>query len=126
MKKPQTLWACSVFILGLVFILHAQETETTDIQVEPLPFTGWDVASFSVFSEEQTAALVSLLDETPVIPFSSLSPDQFFGNFYSLQNPDWPPLPGNISGSSVWKISGPENAFLLNDVDHDYLAPIQK
>lgn len=34
MKKTQIAWACIVFTLGLLFILHAQETTPTDSIVQ--------------------------------------------------------------------------------------------
>src|SRR5712671_3579515 len=100
MKKPQTLWASIVFILGLIFILHAQEAEMTAIQVEPLSLKSTDLQTFNSLSEAQVTALMSALDATPTISADDLPGS---GTFWSLQNPNFPPFPGNINQLPVWQ-----------------------
>jgi hypothetical protein len=40
------------------------------------------------------------------------------GNFYSAQNPNWPPLPGNVWELSAWDLG--DGFYLLNDLDLNY------
>ena len=111
-----------IFILcGFIVLLnlvHAQEVEMTAIHVQPLSLTPTDLQTFRSLSEAQMTALVSALDATPTIPAESLPRS---GTFWSLANPTWPPLPGNINRLPSWQIDD-GNAFLLNDVDFDYAA----
>jgi hypothetical protein len=40
------------------------------------------------------------------------------GTFYSAQNPNWPPLPGNLRNLPAWDLG--EGRYLLDDLDVDY------
>ncbi|MGA3285310.1 MAG: hypothetical protein ABSD57_12745, partial [Verrucomicrobiota bacterium] len=42
------------------------------------------------------------------------------GTFYSVQNPKWPPLPGNINNLPAWDLGN--GIWLLADQDFDYAA----
>ncbi len=54
--------------------------------------------------------------------FPYLPPEEqgSIGIFYSVQNPDWPPLPGNIHQLPAWAIDS--QTFAIDDLDYDYSA----
>jgi hypothetical protein len=112
MKKSPAMRVGIVFVLGLVFLLHAQEAA-------PLSLTPADVATFSSLSEAQLAALVSALDETPTF---AVEPGTN-GTFWSLQNPGSAPLPFDSSDSGVWLMS--DGSYLLDDLNFNYQAAAQ-
>jgi hypothetical protein len=122
MKLTKKLLAGSLMLGGFIalsILLHAQEAEMPSIQVEPLSLTPSDLKSFPSLSEAQAAALASELDATPTI---SADEQPRSGTFWSLANPKWPPLPGNLYGFPVWLMDS-GNAYLLDDVDFDYTTP---
>jgi hypothetical protein len=47
-----------------------------------------------------------------------LSPEDIppIGNFYSAQNPDLPPLPGNFAGLPAWDMGN--GNYLVDDIDY--------
>jgi hypothetical protein len=79
--------------------------------------TATDVYQLRSYSDEQLQAFVTVLAATPSIPADALPYGGRSGNFFSLQNPSWPPLPANINGNSVWQGNG---VYLLNDLDFNY------
>jgi hypothetical protein len=93
----------------------------TPVRAEPFSLTAEDVWSIRTLSDEQLTTLVNALAATPTIPMASLPRGGIVGTFWSLQNPNWPPLPFDSSGSTVWQMS--DGGYLLNDVDFDYNAP---
>ncbi|HXI72514.1 MAG TPA: hypothetical protein VNN22_19395 [Verrucomicrobiae bacterium] len=121
MKLIRKLRAGSFVVGGFVALLgllHAQETETMAIQIEPLSLSSSDLPTLKTLSDSDLATFLSELDSTPTIPADALPR---CGTFWSLANPTWPPLPGNMNGLPVWMLSG-GNGYLLNDVDIDYAA----
>lgn len=118
MKKLQILWASIVFILGLIFILHAQEAEMTAIHVGPLSLKVTDLPTLKTLSDAELETFLNALDATPTIPAEALPRS---ATLWSLANPTWPPFPGNVNHLSAWTIDE-GNAYLLNDVGFDYQA----
>lgn len=92
--------------------------DATSAQAEPLVLNTADMATVQTLSDTELAALISALDATPQIAYDAL-PNNTVGTFYSLQNPEWPPLPGDVNGLPVWQMNG---FYLLNDVSFDYSA----
>jgi hypothetical protein len=110
-----------LFILGglvaLLNLLHAQEAETmATIQVQPLSLSGTDMPTLKTLSDAELSTFLNELDATPMISADAI-PES--GTFWSLQHPDWPPLPGNAIGAPVWQM---QDSYLLDDVDYDYSA----
>jgi len=104
------------FIVLLGFV-HAQETATS-IQAGTISLTGTDVAMFKSLSNAQLETLVNALEAMPTVSADSLPRGGMTGTFYSLQHPEWPPLPCDMNGSLVWKLGG--GSFLLNDLAVNY------
>jgi len=91
----------------------------TPVQAEPILMNFEDVSVLRKLSDVQLAAFINVLDATPQLPCAALPRNGMLGNFFSLQHPDWPPLPMNSSQSSVWQMDG---FYLMNDVNFDYDA----
>ena len=89
------------------------------LQSGPLSLSVTDVITFKSFSDDQLAALITVLDATPQIPCADLPRRGMMGNFFSLEHPEWPPLPMDSSHSPVWPING---GYLVNDVNYNYDA----
>jgi hypothetical protein len=68
----------------------------------------------------QTA--LTLLQSDPPVPMASVPKNELGGvsgiGFWSLQNPDWPPLPGDTIGMNVWPIGS--GSFVLDDTQYNY------
>ena len=76
-----------------------------------------DFYEIKSYSDAEFRAFLGLLAETP-----TLAPDQLprgGGGYFSLQHPNWPPLPVDINRNRVWQADG---IFILDDVDFDYAA----
>src|ERR1035437_8233091 len=91
----------------------------TQVQGGVMAMNATDMLSVRLLSDEQLTDFVDALDATPTILFKNLPRNQRVGTFYSLQHPNWPPLPANTSQSPVWQM---KNFYLLNDVGYDYTA----
>ena len=66
--------------------------------------------------------LVAVVSEPPVSfdTFKQLPRKQNIGTFWSMQNPNWPPMPGDMLGLPVWEISA--GRFIMDDRNVDYAA----
>ena len=93
------------------------------IKVEPLSLKATDMRSLKTLSDAELEIFVNVLDTMPTISFDDLPLNERAGTYYSLQHPEWPPLPGNMIHAAVWRM---ENFYLLNDVTHDYQTPAIK
>jgi len=58
--------------VALLGLLHAQETETTAIQIEPLSLKSSDLPTLKTLSDADLAAFWSDLDAIPTIPADDL------------------------------------------------------
>jgi hypothetical protein len=54
------------------------------------------------------AAIVAAVAQTTPIPAQSIPQ---FGTFYSAQNPNWPPSPGNFNNLAAWSLG--DGAYLI-------------
>jgi hypothetical protein len=79
-----------------------------------------DFYEIKSYSDAEFRAFLGLLAETP-----TLAPDQLprgGGGYFSLQHPNWPPLPVDINRNRVWQADG---IFILDDSDFNYAAADQ-
>ena len=93
------------------------------VQAEPLSLNVADVTKFRWLSDAQLAALLKLLAATPTIAVEDLPGKGRGGTYYSLQHPEWPPLPGDTSFSPAWIIGSTgaiDKTYLLSDLDFSY------
>lgn len=79
-----------------------------------------NISSISSWSDDQLTTLVNVLDATPIISASDLPRGGVGIACWSLQNPNWPPLPGNTIGVDAWLMS--DGNLLLDDLNFDYDA----
>lgn len=56
------------------------------------------------------------------VPAMSAESAPRVGTFYSVQNPNWPPLPGNPKSLPVWNLG--DGTWLLDDRNEVYSAPL--
>ena len=103
MKKSVAIRAG--IVLGLIFILPAQEAAAQDQSVQAL-------ADLDV--------MLQALEATTPVPANSLPQT---GNFWSAQHAPgsreaWPPLPGNMLGLEAWPLGN--GVYLLNDTNVNY------
>ncbi len=68
-------------------------------------------------SADDLAVMLQAVEQTKPLP-AIAAPS--LGTFYSVQNPDWPPLPCNPNGLPVWNLGG--GTWLLDDGSFDYSA----
>ena len=116
-KYSVTLGALVSAVLLIIVGAHAQSTtDSTTAGTEPITMSAADMALLQGLSEAQLAAFISALDATPEIAYTNLL-NRGAGTFYSLQHPDWPPLPADLTGSPVWPMKGFD---LLNDIYFNY------
>jgi len=130
MKKLKQLGKFGVGLLTLALIggngVQAQESgdSLSSINLSSitangvLTLNGTNVSTIGQLTDLQLNVLVNALNATPTISADSLPSG---GTFWSLQNPGFPPLPVDTSGSAVWPMA--DGSLLLNDVDYDYSAP---
>ncbi len=95
MKKLRLISAGLVFILAFAFILHAQETTTSDFDVE-----------------------LQALEATTPTPYSQLPDISETHGFYSAQNPDWPPAPADVLSVPAWPLG--DGFFAMDDLNVNY------
>ncbi|MGA2245884.1 MAG: hypothetical protein ABSH48_12855, partial [Verrucomicrobiota bacterium] len=97
---------------------QAQETTATlspPVTVQSLGLSGTNILSLGSLSDQQLSVVVNALDATPTIPVTDLPSS---GTFWSLQEPNFPPFPGDLIGVGGWQLA--DGSFLLDDVDYDY------
>ena len=110
----------TAFIIGLQF-LHAQST-TLPIRPGPISVGMTNITTLESLTDAQLALLIRELAATPTITPGNLPGAGRAGNFYSLQNPEWPPLPADVRQVPVWDFGN--YFFLLDDLDVNYATPL--
>ena len=108
-------------IIVPISLLHAQQT-ATPVQggaISLATLANEDVSGLTDFEVELKA-----LELLPTTPASQL-PD-FSHGFYSVQHPEWPPLPADTSHVAAWNMG--EGFFALDDrlVNYNALAKTKK
>ena len=86
---------------------------------EPIELNPGDLQELRHLNNTQLAAFLGSLSVTPLLPFNNQLRHGMVGTFYSLQHPDWPPLPANFASSAIWQMNG---FYLMNDLTFDYVA----
>ena len=79
--------------------------------------------SLNLKSVGDVQTMLEAVQSQPPSPFALLPKNrrgQVFGGFWSLQNPYWPPLPGNVWGLDSWPLGN--GNFILDDRQVDYDA----
>jgi hypothetical protein len=79
---------------------------------------GKSIQSLHSMSTDDLTAMLQAVEETT--PLSAETMPNANG-YYSSQNPDWPPLPGNPNGLSLWPLG--DGTCLLDDRQYDYSVP---
>ena len=66
--------------------------------------------------------MLEVMQSQPPVPLASLPEEPAYGGYWSLQNPYWPPLPGDITGLglNVWPLGN--GNFIIDDSQVDYAA----
>ena len=82
-------------------------------EVQALALTAADMPALKQLTDAQLSALINALDATPTIPYTALPRNGMAGTYFSLEHPDYPPLPGDINQADVWPMDG---FYILNDV----------
>jgi hypothetical protein len=107
MKSIRRFSLGGLVLAASLYFVHAQQTATVSMPDEPVSET----------SEAMSVMLQALEQTTPLSP--SLLPEDIHG-FYSVQHPEWPPLPGDMFGLNVWPLGN--GLFALDDRNVDYVA----
>jgi len=89
------------------------------VQYEPISMNSTDMWSLLELNDAQLEAFLGGLSVTPQLPTNALPRNGAVGTFFSLQHPNWPPMPGDVNGQPVWQMNG---FYLLNDLNFDYAA----
>ena len=110
----KTISLLFTFILGLLLscqFLHAQSVTVAK-------------ATDAFDSATDLKALLEALATVEPVAFDSLPKnrrgDVFATGYWSMKNPNWPPLPANFYGLDVWPIGG--NLYVIDDRKIDYDA----
>jgi hypothetical protein len=106
-----------IVILGVACqSAYAGET-LMPVQSNPISLSVTKITTLESLTDAQLEQLIRVLAATPtILPEAGRA-----GNFYSLQNPDWPPLPGDIRQLPVWDFGN--YFYLLDDLDVNYAMP---
>jgi hypothetical protein len=119
MRKGGFILWLAICLVGWLASLPAQDSFCSQPGERATLFlSGADMPDLQTLTGGQLQAFVNILAATPTISPNVLPAGGQAGNFYSLQHPNWPPLPGDINGQSVWKMTG--GGWLLDDFDFDY------
>ncbi len=89
------------------------------VQAVPIAVSVEELPSLRKLTDAQLGVFLDALDVTPQIPCASLPRNGQLGNFFSLQHPEWPPIPIDTSHSPVWQMN---DFYLMNDLTYDYDA----
>jgi hypothetical protein len=123
MEKRLGILAGMVFVLGLIFILHAQETAAT-VQGGAASTADWQTAS-------DLAVMLTAIEQTEPVPADAITKNPGMGvAYWSAQHApgtaqEWPPLPDPNMGVSsrnfsLWPLG--DNQFLIDDLGYNYSA----
>jgi alpha-tubulin suppressor-like RCC1 family protein len=101
-----------IVVLGCLCLLgweitHAQEWAGPSQSSQASSLSDWEV-------------MLQAIEQTTIIPPSSLPQGGTVGTFWSAQNPIWPPLPSDVLGLDVWSLG--DGSYVLNDTNVDYTA----
>ncbi len=106
-------------IIGLHF-LYAQDT-MIPVQSGPISLGVTNITTLGSLTDAQLEQLTRVLAATPTVLPGVLPSGGMGGTFYSLQNPEWPPLPADVRQLPVWDFGN--YFYLLDDLDVNYATP---
>jgi len=89
------------------------------VPYEPITINPGDLHELFQLTDPQLEVFLGELSVTPQLSTNALPRRGMSGTFYSLQHPNWPPLPGDMHGLPAWQMNG---FYLLNDLNFDYTA----
>ncbi len=92
-------------VTGLVGVIITTSTMGKDF---PSPITQGETLQY----------LLENISSTPPVPFESLPKKQQYIAFWSFQNPQWPPMPGNFYDLPVWNLG---DSVLIDDRKFNYV-----
>jgi hypothetical protein len=101
MKKPYAILVGVISILGLIFILRAQDTATMDAT----PVTGMS----------DLEVMLQAVESVPPMPAEDATNGSTFyaAQHYPGSTEPWPPLPGDVAGLPAWDLG--DGIYLLDD-----------
>jgi pimeloyl-ACP methyl ester carboxylesterase len=120
-----------IFLLSVLNVGRAQETADSFSSINlsemantsgVLALNSTNILALKAWTDDQLSVLAEALGEVPTIPVSSLPRAGLVGTYWSLQQPDLPPLPGDTIGVNAWPMA--DGSFLLDDLNFDYNAPL--
>ena len=118
--SPRALAVISVVaIIGLLLVCGQAAGWST--QDEANSITATNIQSILSFSDMELAKMMEVLAAQPTVALEDQPREGRVGTFFSLQHPEWPPLPGNLPSLPAWDL-GDDN-FLIDDLDWDYAGP---
>jgi len=91
-------------------------------QYEPILLNPGDLQELPRLTTPQLEAFLGSLSVTPLLSTNALPFKGRGGTFYSLQHPNWPPMPGDMRGLPAWKMNG-SGVYLMDDLGYDYNPP---
>lgn len=124
MKKSLKTWLVICAVAGAASIAHMLHAAVgaAAIKSTTLPLSATNIALLNSLSDDDLGTLMAALANTPTISAELLPRSGLGGTYFSLQHPNWPPLPGDMTGVPVWQLSG--GCYLLNDLEVIYGTPL--
>lgn len=111
------------FSLALLLLATTRTSSARELlkeEASPLVMTVTDLPELRKLSDTDLNNFVKVLAAIPQIPYEQLPRWNEFGGYFSLQHPEWPPLPGNINHEGACRM---EDFYLLDDLGFNYDAP---
>ncbi|MGA2801004.1 MAG: hypothetical protein ABSE97_01315 [Verrucomicrobiota bacterium] len=106
-----------IVILGVACQSAYAGGTSMPIQSSPISLDVTNITTLQSLTDAQLEQLTRVLAATPtILPSAGRA-----GTFYSLQNPEWPPLPADVQQVPVWNFRN--YFFLLDDLDVNYATP---
>jgi hypothetical protein len=104
--KKSVVIAAILGVVGItgLMLAHAQESSVSE-----------QGGAIDWSSTTNLAEMIQAIEQVPASPADSVPQ---YGAYFSAQNPNWPPLPGNMFSVPVWNIGGGD--YLLDDLSVDY------
>jgi hypothetical protein len=112
MKTFQRLFTFGAGLVLSFQLLHAQQLAGTKVRD-------------ALDSATDLQAMMEALASVPPVPLAKLPKEKSKSvGYWSMQNLQWPPLPGDIFGLDVWPLG--EGVYVLDDRKFDYAALTKK
>ncbi len=122
MKTLSRVLLAGIVILGVACQSAYAGGTSMPVQSSPISLGVTNITTLGSLTDAQLAQLIRVLAATPTITPGVLPGGGMGGTFYSLQNPEWPPLPGDMRQLPVWNFGN--YFYLLDDLDVNYATPL--